>query len=478
MAFQSVLFLSFLSVTAVFCLLAGKKSYAAGKVLLLLASFVFYGMGGWKGLCVLLPGAAVTFGVSRYLLSGRGQPAIRKTAFVLAVVWQIGVLMAFKYTGFLTGDALKISFVPLGLSFFTFQQLWFLKEVWTGELSGPEAVRLRGSDFALFSLFFPTVTAGPILRPAAFFPQILSDRFLRPDWDDAAAGLYAISIGMGKKVLLADTLGVVVNNGYAHLGELTAPAAWLIILGYTFQLYFDFSGYCEIAAGAARLLGIRLPINFDAPYRSLSVGEFWKRWHITLTTFLRECLYFPLGGSRHGAGRAYLNILIVFLISGFWHGAGWTFLFWGLLHGLAQVAERAWGSGREKLPKLLRWGLTFFFVNLAWVFFRAPDLSAAWGVLSAAFKGGAGIPIWLTNGFLSSESEALGILGLLGKRPALWLMALVYLLAGICALRSGNTLRRMDTFRPTIWRCVAVCVLLAASILSFSSVTTFIYANF
>ena len=351
MSFQSLSFFAFLAVTLGVCLTLRKKSAPSALMALELACLVFYLIGGgWKGLIVLAAGVAVTRAAALRL--GPGAPNRRRT-LVLACVWHVGVLLVFKYTGFLTGGALSVGWAPLGLSFFTFQQLWLLKELYTGQTAlEPDA------PLALYAFFFPTVTSGPILRPGAFFPQLKEERFLRPDWSDAAAGVYAICCGTIKKVLLADGFGAVVDNGWARLGDLSAPSAWLVILGYTLQLYFDFSGYCDIASGAARLLGLRLPVNFNSPYRSLSVGEFWKRWHITLTTFLRECVYFPLGGSRKGAGRTYWNILAIFLISGFWHGAGWTFLVWGALHGLGQVSERAWGSGRDRLPRALRWALT------------------------------------------------------------------------------------------------------------------------
>ncbi len=478
MGFQSLAFLLFLTLTAVLCPLA--KNRRTGAALLTVASAVFYtwGLGehALEGLGVLLLGDSFTFGAARYWLSGKRESR-RQTALALAAAWHIAVLLGFKYLGFFTGGAVFPGWAPLGLSFFTFQQLWFLKEVRTGELSPAALERIDGDTFLLFCLFFPTVSSGPILRPGAFFPQVRGEKFLRPDWDDRAAGLYAIAFGTAKKVLLADSLGAVVNNGYRHLDQLTAPAAWLVILGYTMQLYFDFSGYCDLAAGAARLLGVRLPVNFDSPYRSLSVGEFWKRWHITLTTFLRECLYFPLGGSRRGRVRTYRNILLVFLISGFWHGAGWTFLAWGLLHGLAQIGERAAGTRLSRLPAALRWAGTFLFVNLAWVFFRSPSLTAAGTVLHAAFTGGGGLPPWLTEGLLSSEAEALNVLGL-GGRAGLLLLAAVYLIALAAALKPGNTIRRMDTFRPTLGRCAVCCVLLAWATLSFSGVATFIYANF
>ncbi len=401
--------------------------------------------------------------------------ASRRRAAAWAGAYHIAVLLAFKYTGFLTGGAVSVGWSPLGLSFFTFQQLWLLKESASGAFSPPGP--LTADALALHGLFFPAVSSGPILRPDAFFPQAADGHFLRPDWTDRAQGLYALCFGMAKKVLLADPLGAVVNSGYARAGELTAPAAWLVILGYTLQLYFDFSGYCDIAAGSARLLGVRLPVNFDSPYRSLSLGEFWKRWHMTLTAFLRECVYFPLGGSRGGTARTCRNILLVYLISGLWHGAGWTFLVWGALHGLGQVIERLWGPGRDRLPRWARWALTFGFVNLAWVFFRAPDLDTAGTVLRQALLGGWGLPAWLTEDLLPSEAQALRVLGL-GGRAGTALLAAVFAAGLAAALKPGNTLRRAETLRPTAGRCALCCLLLCWAALSFSGVTTFIYANF
>jgi D-alanyl-lipoteichoic acid acyltransferase DltB (MBOAT superfamily) len=478
MSFQSLSFLAFFALTLAVCLAAGRKNVRAGKNLLFIASAVFYlwgfGRAAAFGFAVLLAGTAVTAAAVRYLTSGKPERG-RKRVLTLAVLWHAAVLLTFKYTGFLTGGAVRMGWAPLGLSFFTFQQIWCLKEVYDRRFR-PETT----GDFELFAFFFPTVASGPILKPQDFFPQLAGGRFLHPDWSDAAAGLYAIALGMGKKVLLADSFGVIVDNGYARLPELSAPAAWLVILGYTLQLYFDFSGYCDIAAGLARLLGLRLPVNFDSPYRALSVGEFWKRWHITLTSFLRECLYFPLGGSRRGSARTYRNILLVFLISGFWHGAGWTFVLWGGLHGLGQVAERAMGARRDRLPRLARWALTFAFVNAAWVFFRAPSARAAVHMLRAAVSGGLAKPQpWLLERLLTSEVSAVKIL-----LPALTPWCNILLITGLygvgllAVLLPGNTIRRMDTFRPTFLRALALSLLLAWSILSFTGITSFIYSNF
>lgn len=473
MTFQSLSFLAFLAVTAAACLTAGRRAPRCGRLLLTLACLAFYITGGWGGFLVLAAGTAVTDAALQRLCGEEDRS--RRRALALGCCWHIAVLAAFKYAGFFTGGRVSVGWAPLGLSFFTFQQLWLLKEAYTRQYRPA-----RGDSLILYAFFFPTVTSGPILRPGAFFPQLREGRFLRPDWRDVSAGLYAVCCGMVKKVLLADPLGAVAGNGWADPAALSAPAAWLVMLAYTLQLYLDFSGYCDIASGAARLLGLRLPVNFDSPYRALSVGEFWKRWHITLTTFLRECLYIPLGGSRRGNARTYLNILIVFLVSGFWHGAGWTFLAWGALHALAQIAERAWGPGRERLPKALRWAATFLFVNIAWVFFRAPSLSAAGQMLTAAVSGGWELPgDWLLAGFLSSEREALAIAAPALAQKLSWLaLAGLYGAAALASVLPGNTIRRMDTFRPTFWRGLALAALTAWCILSFSGITTFIYSNF
>ena len=473
MAFQSLSFFAFLAVTAAATLTAGRVSRRAAMGLLTLAGCLFYlwPMTGrtWLGFGVLALGMAVT-----HLAAGRIRTGSRR-AFRAAVVWHVAVLLAFKYLHFFTGGAIGPAWAPLGLSFFTFQQIWYLKDVHDGR-----AERADGLAFCLYSLFFPTLTSGPILRPGAFFPQLGEGKFLRPDGQDFAAGLYAICLGTAKKVLLADSFGVIVNNGWSRIGDLSAPAAWLVILGYTFQLYFDFSGYCDMAAGVARLLGVRLPVNFNSPYRSTSMVEFWKRWHMTLTAFLRECVYFPLGGSRGGAWRTCRNILIVYLVSGLWHGAGWTFILWGLLHGLAQVAERQLGERRERLPVWLRWCVTFAFVNLAWVFFRAPDVTSALEVLTAAVTGGFGkADAWLLEGLFSKEIGAVGLL-LPALKPwgNLLRVGLLYGAGTLAAFWPRNVIAAMENFRPTVWRAAALTVLTVWSVLSFTGITTFIYSNF
>ena len=476
MSFQSLEFLVFLAAAAVLCRLLARRDASGRAVTVCLTLFsLFFCRRGCGSLALLTPillSLCVTWSAVRSLRPGqRG----RKVTFALAAAWHIALLAAYKYAAFLTGGRVDPGPGPLGLSFFTFQQLWLLKEAYDGSFT---LERGEGWRYALYALFFPTAASGPIWSPGEFFPQLRKGA-PRAEGADLAAGLYAISLGMAKKVLLADPLGTVVANGWALGADRTAPAAWAVILGYSLQLYLDFSGYCDIATGCGRLLGLRVPVNFDAPYRARSAGEFWKRWHMTLTGFLRRCVYIPLGGSRRGTVRTCVNILVVYLISGLWHGAGWTFLVWGLLHGLAQVIERLW-PGRERLPGALRWAMTFLFVSLAWVFFQAPSLGAAVSLLRSAVLGGGGLPLeLLAAGALDSEATALRTLlpFAAGAVPGLVLAAL-FTVGLAVSLRRRSVIRRMEDFRPTVRGAALHGALLAWAVLSFSSTATFIYSNF
>ena len=468
MNLQSLSFLVFFTALLFLTLLTAKRERLYAERVLLLGSVIFAFSFG-KGALVLLFSAWLTAFTADCLSRGFRN---RKTIFIAACVYHIAVLCFFKYAGFFTGKSILM---PVGLSFFTFQQLWYLKECY--EESCPWVGYRR---WMLASFFFPTLLSGPILRPASLLPQLDTSAF-RPAFSDAAAGLYGIAVGLAKKVLLADNLARIVNKGWDFVGDLTAPEAWCIILGYTLQLYFDFSGYCDMATGLARMFGIHLPRNFDSPYRALTIGEFWKRWHITLTSFLRECVYFPLGGSRKGAKRTYLNILFVFLISGLWHGVGWGFLIWGLGHGALQCLERAIGEKRlQKIPKPLRWLVCFGLVNFLWVFFRAPDLASAFTLLRSACGNPFFLPAdWISADLFTTEKEALFFLIPAAKEYFGSLVTLVLLAAGMAlSLLRRNARRVMDDFSPSVLRGILTAALLSLSILSFSQVSTFLYVNF
>lgn len=475
MNFQSFGFLAFFLGSLLLTLFAARCSQKAAEWSMLLCSFGAYFYLEPKAALLMLLSSFVTFCAVRFF---EWAPH-RERVYALAVGWHLLVLVWFKYMNFILTTAdretLTHSFIPLGISFFTFQQIWYLKECYEGKFS-----RVEGRQFLLVSFFFPTVSSGPILRPGSVLPQMETTAF-RPDWNDAGAGLYAIAIGLGKKVLLADNIAVFVNKGWEYLDALTVSESWCVILGYTLQLYFDFSGYCDIATGFARCMGIHLPRNFDSPYRAISFNSFWKRWHMTLTTFLRECVYFPLGGNRKGVARTYLNLCAVFLVSGIWHGAGWTFILWGLIHGVVMVIERVIGEETlRKMPKRLRRAITFVLINITWVFFRAPTVAAAMQMLKTA----CGLPIYLPANWLGVDvlaTEQKAFVHLFPALEGIWgsAMMLIFLLVGlVVAMMPGNCQRRAEHFHPTWKKSVLIAVLLTLSLLSFTGVSTFLYVNF
>ena len=468
-------------VLIVWRLLGGRlKNRTAARAFLLCAGAVFCGWGAPLSLAVLGAEGAVSYWLGRRIARdrSRGRPLLWAGALVL-----LAVLAFFKYTGFvLSLTPLEGLFtppawlMPLGLSFVTFQQIFWLRDCYDGAV-GEDVSPL---DYACCLTFFAAATCGPITRVGELAPQLR-----RPApfaWDDLAAGLYCFALGLAKKVLVAGVLANGANFGYANVGTLSPADTVLTILCYTLQIYFDFSGYCDMASGMARMMGVRLPVNFDSPYQALSVRDFWGRWHMTLSAFFRQCVYFPLGGSRGGTAATCRNIMIVFLLSGMWHGAGWGFLIWGALHGLAQVGERLL-EGKFSPPKPLAWLLTFLFVNLAWVFFRAESAGQALSLLGGLFQGGwalpsrefaAALPLRVMSETLIFLQNAIAPKGCL---LTYWL-PLALLPAGLGLLALPNPLKTAERFRPTVWRAVLTAACLAGSVLFFAGVDTFIYANF
>lgn len=270
--------------------------------------------------------------------------------------------------------------LPLAISFFTFQQIAFLVDTYKGETR-----EYHFLNYALFISFFPQLIAGPIVHHQEMMPQFKRNENNQFDTANTVKGIFIFIIGLFKKVVIADTLAIWAIKGFDQATSLTFIEGWITSLSYTFQLYFDFSGYSDMAIGLALLFHIKLPVNFHSPYKALNIQDFWKRWHMTLGRFLTKYLYIPLGGNQKGRVHTYINLLIVFVISGLWHGAGWTFVFWGFLHGLAAVVHRIWRDMGYKMNKFLAWFLTFQFVNVAWIFFRAKSWDDAAKVFKAMF---------------------------------------------------------------------------------------------
>jgi alginate O-acetyltransferase complex protein AlgI len=287
--------------------------------------------------------------------------------------------------------------LPLGISFFTFHQLAFIVDSYHHKRNHPNFL-----DYSNFVTFFPQLIAGPIVFPSEMLPQFEDKKNKVINYNNLSKGFMLFSLGLAKKVFIADSIAVFANAGFDTVNNLTLAEGWLTSLSYTMQLYFDFSGYCDMAIGIAFMFNIELPLNFNAPYRSEDFQDFWRRWHITLGRFMAQYLYIPLGGNRHGNNRTLLNLMIVFLVSGIWHGAGWTFVLWGALHGIGILIHRIWKGHGYSMNRYLGIAITFFFVNILWVFFRSTSLSCTMKVLKGMF---GNFNLALTDNYTSQLSS-------------------------------------------------------------------------
>jgi len=355
---------------------------------LLLASLFFYGWWAPENLLLIAVSTLANFWVGSLLGKHRS-----RWLLALGVGGNLGLIGHFKYQAFFTevlntlsGAELSVVAVvlPLGVSFFTFIQIAYLVDVYRGD--APERSLSR---YALFVTFFPHLIAGPIVHLKALMPE-----FDRPSGrteisKNLSVGLSIFAVGLAKKVLIADSLAPLASPTFAAFANgdpITSSAAWMAALAYSGQLYFDFSGYSDMAIGLARLFGVRFPINFFSPYKALSLTDFWRRWHITLSAFLRDYLYVPLGGNRRGRARTYVNLLLTMLLGGLWHGANWTFVLWGLAHGVGLALERAFGIDKVTRYRHLRMACTFLLVMLGWVLFRSATLDSALAFYAALFS--------------------------------------------------------------------------------------------
>ena len=356
----------------------------AGKAWLVAMSLFFYAYWKISYLPLLLLSIFFNFAVGTALAPDPSMKRLRfSRRFVLisSIAANLVLLGYFKYTNFLIDNinavfgahyVLPPILLPLGISFFTFTQIAYLVDSYRGE-----AKEYNFLNYALFVTFFPHLIAGPILHHREMMSQFESRWTLAVRYRNIFYGLFIFSIGLFKKVILADTFAIWANQGFDTGLTLDFFNAWLCSLSYTFQLYFDFSGYCDMAIGASLLFNIWLPINFNSPYKALDIQDFWRRWHMTLSRYLRDYLYIPLGGNRCSTVRVYFNLMITFILGGLWHGASWMFIIWGALHGIALVIHRIWHGLSWQMPKWLAWLLTFNFINITWIFFRAKNIDDA-----------------------------------------------------------------------------------------------------
>ncbi|MBN1378996.1 MAG: MBOAT family protein [Gammaproteobacteria bacterium] len=369
--------------------------------MLIAASLVFYAASSWINLFLLIGVTVVNYQFGELI---RVQRETNKTILWIAIGFNLAVLGYFKYRNFFLGNLEyltifeflnSLSFfryeivLPLGISFYTFQQIAYLVDC-----SKPD-MRPRNisySRYLLFVSFFPQLIAGPIVHHRELLPQFesLKDKAFGPR---QMFGCVVFAIGLGKKVLIADPLSSTVAIAFSSPGLLSTMDAWVGMLAYTFQLYFDFSGYSDMAVGLAALLGLRIPRNFNRPYLSLNVRQFWQRWHITLSRFLRDYLYIPLGGNQGSAIHVAMCVFVTMFIGGLWHGAGWTFVIWGLYHGVLVAVHRMWLLSSIKLPNIIAWGFTFSAICFGWVMFRSDSITDAIAYYYALFGEGRGFAL-------------------------------------------------------------------------------------
>ncbi|CDG83285.1 MBOAT family O-acyltransferase [Janthinobacterium agaricidamnosum] len=361
---------------------------------LALASLFFYAYWDARYLPLLLTSISINYGCGRMLASASS--LARKRWLVLALGGNLLLLAYYKYANFFvdsvnsvagTGWAGWTIVLPIGISFFTFTQIAFLVDCYRSEVR-----EVRFIHYVLFVSYFPHLIAGPVLHHKEMMPQFADPANCRPSAANFAVGMSIFVVGLAKKVLIADNLSPMAIPVFAAGAHPQLIEAWIGLLAYTFQLYFDFSGYSDMAIGLSRLFGVKLPLNFNSPYKAGNISEFWRRWHMTLSRFLRDYLYIALGGSRNGRLLRYRNLMLTMLLGGLWHGAGWTFVIWGGLHGVYLVIHHAWDAWAGQLAlRRARWWryaaawLTLSAVMLGWVFFRAPDVASAVDILGALF---------------------------------------------------------------------------------------------
>ncbi|HYM03449.1 MAG TPA: MBOAT family O-acyltransferase [Stellaceae bacterium] len=410
---------------------------------LLGASVVFYGYWDWRFAPLLVASILVNWGaVQLFYATGR------RGLVIAAIAGNLLCLAVFKYLGFfdeilsaISGrsiPAMRLA-LPLGISFFTFHHIIYL-----ADLLARRAPRYSLRDYALYIALFPQILAGPLVRHSEIIHQFpLAPR--RPGWEARfGRGVALFLIGLGKKIFIADGLSALADPIFAKAAH-AAPSvgeAWTGALAFPLQIYFDFSGYSDMAIGLALMLGFVLPVNFDVPYRATSLRDFWRRWHMTLSRFLRDYLYIPLGGNRHGLTRQMAALFATMALGGLWHGAGWTFIVWGTLHGLGLALGVFWRRRLPPLPAWLGWLLLMSFLIITWIFFRAPSLAAAVSVLSAmagqtspgGFIGARTILIAAAFAFLGPSSQAI----VERLRPYAWLAPAAALVTIAALLKLGD----------------------------------------
>ena len=445
----------------IYYLLNNRGLYFYSKVFIAFASLVFYSWWNIAYLPLLLISIMFNFTLGISLSKKSKKNYKKKSILFFGIIINLLLLAYFKYMDFfienfnLISDSnlplLEIT-LPLAISFFTFQQISYLVDSYKGYTK-----EYRFIDYTIFVTFFPQLIAGPIVHHKEMMPQFADEKNKIINFRNISMGLFIFSIGLFKKVIIADSFSSYVSNGFDIQEKLTFIEAWITSLSYTFQLYYDFSGYTDMAIGLALLFNIKLPINFNSPYKATNIQDFWRRWHMTLSRFLRDYIYIPLGGNKGKDLSTYTNLLITFFLAGIWHGAGWTFVLWGLLHAFAMIIFKVYSKLNIKLHFIFAWLITFNFLNITWIFFRAKEFDDAIKVLK-------------------------GLIGLNGLGLAS-IMQFKFIILGLfvtllITVFTKNSIEKIETFKADFKTLLFASLIFSISIIFLTRVSEFLYFNF
>lgn len=461
------------------------------KFVLFLSSLWFYGYFNYSYLILLLGSICFNYGINlairHFKESSVDKDKIAKIIMLIGVFANIVVIFYFKYFNFFfktinqvfhTDIVLRDILLPLGISFFTFQQISFVIDSYR-----EEKMKYSFLDYCVFVSFFPQLVAGPIVLHQELIPQFSQKERFKPRFDNFVVGIRYFVIGLFKKTMIADRFGSIASIGYVFPFHRDIPGTILITLSYTIQIYFDFSGYSDMAIGLGKMFGFDIPINFDQPYKATNISEFWKRWHMTLTGFLTKYLYIPLGGNRKGMVRTCINIMLVFLVSGLWHGAAWAFVLWGGLHGLALVLHRIFKSLMDKVPKILLHVMTFMFINLAWIIFRTESIRNSYYVIKRFIVGGfSGNNLDLCYAFFG-DNYSLVFANIPYNIVTMDLIAIVFTAVGFILtffIMFYAPSSHKIANREKVFPCegIVFAIMAVLSVMTFTNVSTFLYFNF
>lgn len=459
----------------------GKWKPAAAHLWLLAFSLLFCFTHGWAGTLIL-----VADGLVNYFLSGflgdreEGKKKRNKALLILGILVNTGALLGLKYVGFFASLVSAITkheitasavLIPLGISYLTFRQIGYLVDIYKGEMERPSFL-----DYGNYCLYFPMMVQGPITTAQFFLPKLKEEGHTKFNPDRFAKGMFWFATGLFKKTFLSDTLAKPVAWCFDNIPYLTSTDILILIFSYSFELYFDFSGYCDMANGVSEMLGITLPVNFDSPYKSASITEMWRRWHITLTEFMRKYVYFPMGGSRKGKIRTYINILVVFLLSGFWHGASMTYVVWGLLNGLAQCMERLFKKQLGRIHIGVRRVVTYIYWCITLLVFSASTLKDSWTIFSGFFTRHDFSVHWdLVKSATLFELDYLEPhLGTLGEWLPYLHLPFFLIFSAVWVWGTKNLYEK--EFKTNFGKLVFTALVLFWGIISMGGITTFLYA--